>query len=108
MNNLSLINPVALLNDIKKGKISLEQAKNLQQDYEKYFKKIRKGNKSTEQKKTFANINGLLNARNNDIKFIEDYGSMILDPKRLAKQEGAGLKILNHNQMLQRLPVALA
>ena len=33
---------------------------------------------------------------------------MILDPKRLAKQEGAGLKILNHNQMLQRLPVALA
>ena len=30
--------PVLFLNDIKKGKISLEEAKNLQQDYEKYLK----------------------------------------------------------------------
>ena len=46
------------LNNIKKGKISLEEAKNLQQDYEKYLKEIRKGNKSAEQqKKTLANIN---------------------------------------------------
>ena len=28
---------------------------------------------------------------------------MILDPKRLAKQDGTGLKILGHKQMLQRL-----
>ena len=41
---------VLFLNDIKKCKISLEEAKNLQQDYEKYLKEIRKGNKSTEQK----------------------------------------------------------
>ena len=33
---------------------------------------------------------------------------MILEAKRLAKQEGAGLKILSHNQMLQGLPIALA
>ena len=33
---------------------------------------------------------------------------MILEAKRLAKQEGTGLKILTHKQMLQRLPVALA
>ena len=39
------------LNDIKKGKISLEEVKNLQQDYEKYLKEIRKGNKSAGQKK---------------------------------------------------------
>ena len=96
------------LNDIKKGKISLEEANNLQQDYEKYLKEIRKGNKSTEQKKTLANINVLFNARNNATKFIEDYGSMILEAKRLAKQEGAGLKISSHNQMLQGLPIALA
>ena len=56
------------LNDIKNGKISLEEAKNLQQDYEKYLKKIRKGNKSVEQEKTLANINVLFNARNNAIK----------------------------------------
>ena len=42
------------------------------------------------------------------IQFIEDYGSMILEVKRLAKQEGKGLKILTHNQMLKRSPVALA
>ena len=40
-----------LLNDIKKGKILLEEAKNLQQGYEKYLKEIQKGNKSAEQKK---------------------------------------------------------
>ena len=100
--------PLVFLNDIKKGKISLEEAKNLQQDYEKYLKEIRKGNKSAVQKKTLGNINVLFNARNNAIKFIEDYGSMILEAKRLAKQKGTGLKILTPKQMLQRLPIALA
>ena len=33
---------------------------------------------------------------------------MILDTKRLAKQEGTGLKILTPKQTLQRLPIALA
>ena len=32
---------------------------------------------------------------------------MILKEKRLAKQEGKGLKILTHKQMFQRLPIAL-
>ena len=64
------------------------------------------------KKKNIANINVLFNARNNArnnaIKFIEDYGSMILEAKRLAKQEGTGLNILSPKQMLQRLPIALA
>ena len=51
----------------------------------------------------------LYNAREEAIKFIEDYSSMILEAKRLAKeQEGTGLKILTPNQMLKRLPIALA
>ena len=33
---------------------------------------------------------------------------MILDGKRLAKQEGKGLKILTLKQMLLKLPIALA
>ena len=33
---------------------------------------------------------------------------MILEAKRLAKQEGEGIKILTPNQMLKRLPKALA
>ena len=50
-----------------------------------------------------------MNARNNAIKFIEDYGSMILEAKKQAKQqEGTGVKILTPNQMLKRLPIALA
>ena len=59
------------------------------------------------KKKTLANINILFNARNNAIKFIEDYASMILEAKRKAT-EGKGLKILTPKQMLQRLPIALA
>ena len=61
-------------------------------------------------KKFLANANILFNGRNSAIEFIEDYGSMILEAKRLAKeeQEGKGLKILTPNQMLKRLPIAPA
>ena len=102
--------PISLLNAIKKGEMPLQEAKNRQKDYLYYLNVIRKGNKNAEQRKTLANINILYNARNSAIKFIEDYGSMILEAKRLAKeeQEGEGLKILTPNQMLKRLPIALA
>ena len=43
-----------------------------------------------------------------EIKFIEDYGSLILEAKRIARQEDEGLNILTPNQMLKRLPIALA
>ena len=56
----------------------------------------------------FNNINNLYNAGDNAIKFIEDYGSMILEAKKIVKQEGKRLKILTPNQMLKRLPIALA
>ena len=69
------------LNDTKKGKISLEEARNIQQDYGNYVKYIRKGNKNDEQRKTLANIDVLFNATNNAIRFIEDYGSVILEAK---------------------------
>ena len=102
--------PISLLNAIKKGEMSLEEAKNRQKDYLHYLNIIRKGNKNPIQRKTLSNIENHFNARNSAIKFIEDYGSMILEAKRLAKeeQEGEGLKILTPNQMLKRLPIALA
>ena len=51
----------------------------------------------------------LYNARKEAIKFIEDYGSTILEAKKLAREkEGTGLKILTPIQMLKRLPIALA
>ena len=101
--------PISLLNDIEKGKISLEEAKEKQKDYYNYLNTIRGGNKSAHQKRNLANINIHYNARNSAIKLIENYGSMILEAKKLAKeQEGTGLKILAPNQMLKRLPIALA
>ena len=69
---------------------------------------IRRGNKNREQKEAPNNINNLYNARDMAIKFIEDYSSMILEAKKIAKQEGKVLKILTPNQMLKRLPIALA
>ena len=42
---------------------------------------MRKANKNAEQRKSLANINMLYDAKNDAIKFIEDYGSMILEAK---------------------------
>ena len=101
--------PITFLDNIKKGKTSLKEAKDQQQNYYKYLNMIRKGNKSANQNRTLGNINILFYARDNAIKFIEDYSSMILKAKKLAKeQEGTGLKILTPNQMLKRLAIALA
>ena len=88
--------------------MTLEGEKDYQKDYLDYLKNIRKGNKNAKQREILANLNMLYNAREEAIKFIEDYGSMILEAKRLAReQEGIGLKILTPNQMLKRLPIAL-
>ena len=105
-----LLDPLTLLDKIKKGEITLETAKNYQEVLLENIKPIRKGNKNDEQKRILANINMFHNARNSAIRFIEDYGSMILEAKRLAKedQKGKGLKISTPNQMLKRLPIALA
>ena len=46
--------PIALLNDIKKGKISLEEAKEQQKDYYNYSNTIRRGNKNASQKKSLS------------------------------------------------------
>ena len=76
---------ISLLNDIKKGEISLEKANDRQKNYLHYLNIIRKGNKNDVQRETLANINMLYNARNDAIKFIEDYGSMIIEAKKLAR-----------------------
>ena len=102
--------PISLLNAIKEGEISLEEAKNRQKNYLHYLNIIRKGYKNPVQKTTLSNIENHFNARESTIKFIEDYGSMILEARKLARedQKGEGIKILTPNQMLKRLPIALA
>ena len=111
MKNLNLIDQKILcsfLTIFRKVKHHYRKQRIYNKILKKYLKEIRKVNKSAKQKKTLANINVLFNGRNKAIKFIEDYGSMILEAKRLAKQEGTGLKILPPKQMPQRLPIALA
>ena len=103
-----LKDPLALLNNIKKGKILIQEAKNTQKEYNKYLNLIRRGSKNNIQRETLNKINNLYNERDMTIKFIEYYGSVILEAKRTARQEGVGLKILTPNQMLKRLPIALA
>ena len=50
-NFSELTDTLILLDEIKKGKISLEEAKNNQKNYLEYLNNIRKGNKNPEQKK---------------------------------------------------------
>ena len=95
--------PLTFLSNIKKGKILMNKAIEQQYNYHECLNIIRIGNKNDNQKRILANINMFYNARDNAIQFIKDYGSMILDARRLAiekEQEGKGLKILTPNQML--------
>ena len=53
----------------------------------------------------------LYKARNEAIKFYDDYSLMMSEAKTKAKQnetKATGLKILTPKQMIQRLPIALA
>ena len=54
--------PITFLGDIKKGKISLEEAKEKQQNYYNDLNTMRRGNKNARQKRALANINILFNA----------------------------------------------
>ena len=103
-------NAFNIMDKIKNGKISLEEAKNNQEKFKIYLGEIRKGNnkrRSKEQKNALYNIEMVYKARNKTIKFYDDYSSMMSDAKVKATK-GTGLKILTPQQMLQRLPIGLA
>ena len=75
--------PITFLNNIKTNKITIKEAKASQEDFNKYQKMIRKGNKTNQQTKSLSNIDIIFNGRNDAIKFVEDYGSMILEAKNI-------------------------
>ena len=77
-----LDDPLTLLNNIKKGSISMVKAIDQQYNFRKYLNLIRIGNKNENQKRTLANINVFYNARDNAIQFIQDYDVMILEAKK--------------------------
>ena len=103
-------NALNIINKIQNGEISLADVKNNQEKFKSYLGEIKKGNKkhrSKVQKNTLYNIEMLYKARNEAIKFYDDYSSMMSEAKYRATK-GKGLKILTPKQMLQRLPIALA
>ena len=67
--------PITFLNNIKSGEIAIEEAKQSQEDFNKYLKKIRRGNTTEKQKITLTNTNRIFNERNDAIKLIEGYSS---------------------------------
>ena len=76
--------PIVFLSNIRTDKINLEEAENLQEDFNEYLKRIQKGNKSVEQKERCQMLTCFLMKKNDAIKFVEDYGSMILEAKTKA------------------------
>ena len=99
-----------LLLSIKDDKISLTDIKNNQEKFKSYLREIKKGNnkrKSKEQKSALYNIETLYKARNQAIKFYDDY-SLIISEAKIKATKGKCLKILTPKQMLQRLPIPLA
>ena len=90
----------------------MAEIKNNQQIFKYYLGEIKKGaKKSKEQKNTIYNIEMLYKARNEAIKFYDDYSLVMSKSKSKAKQnetKGTGIKILTPKQMLQRLSIALA
>ena len=98
-------NAFDIIDKIRDGKIDLSDVKSNQKKFKSYLGEIKKGNKkhrSKVQKNTLYNIEMLYKARNEAIKFYDDYSLMMSEAKNKATK-GTGLKILTPKQMLQRL-----
>ena len=67
---------VAFLDSTRKLERSIEEARHKQEEFDKYLKNIRIGNKSKKQKETF-----------DAIKLVDDYDSMILEAKIMAAKK---------------------
>ena len=101
-------NALDLINKIRNGEIKFSDVKNYQIKFKSYLGATKKGSKkSKEQKNALYNIEMLCKARNEAIKFFDDY-SLILSEAKNKANKGTGLKIFTLKQLLQRLPTALA
>ena len=85
--------PITFLN-INSNGITIEEAKESQEDFNRYLKKIRRGNKTKKQEITVSNINRLFNGRNDAIKFIEGYSSIIIEAKKKLQKNQQQVKDL--------------
>ena len=102
--------PKAIFKDKRDGNILLEDVEKEQNKLKVELNHIRQGNpenRSREQKNTINNIDILCKSRERVAKIFNDYAKNMSKNIYESKQ-GEGLKILATEQMLQRLPIALA
>ena len=57
-----LKDPLVFLKEIKEGRISIQEAKNIQKEFKKQLNFIRRGNKNQEQRQALNNTNNYYNA----------------------------------------------
>ena len=100
-------NAINIASKVQDSKIDLADVKNNQQKLKSYLGEIKKGNKSKDQKNTLFNVEMLYKARNEAIKFYDDY-SLMMSEAKVKAVKGAGLKLLSPKQMLESLPITLA
>ena len=86
-------NAFDFIDKIRDGKVDLSDVKNNQEKIKSYLGKIKKENKSKEQKNTLYNIEMLCEARKKAINFYDDYSLMMSEAKYRAAK-GEGLKII--------------
>ena len=103
-------NAFELISKLRDGEISLNEVKDEQAKLKSKIgeiKKVAKKHLLKEIREVRTNVENLYNARKAAIDFFDEYTSRASEARRQAKK-GTGLKILSPNQMLKRLPIALA
>ena len=103
--------PLHIFKDIYDEDRTLENIEKEQIKFIKYLGHIKQGspkNRSREQEKTINNIKNLYESREKVIQLFNDFAKNMSQNIYDSKQKGTGLKTLTPNQMLKRLPIALA
>ena len=87
-------NALDLIDKIRNGEIKLAEIKNNQNNFKINLSEMKKGGKnSKEQKNTIYNIEMLYKAREEAIKFFDDYSLMISGAKNKAKNNISGIRL---------------
>ena len=103
---------INIFKSIHSGDKTLEDIEQEQNKFKKEINITKKGNpkkkRSEEQQETIDNIENLYKSRQEVANLFNNYTKNVSKGIHEAKHERKGLKILAPNQMLKRLPIALA
>ena len=99
-----------IYNKMENGTISIGKIEEDQKQFKSKLNKTTTRNpkrKSKDQLDAKKNIKNLYNSKNKVIKLYNDYAKITSEAMYKTKQ-GTGIKMSTHQQILQRLPIALA